>query len=817
MKDSKVKPTELKYYPKQKSQCLSKYLFNVIVGLRRFSQKSYEPSFYELSRTKYRNLFLFTGQFRYVSTATNKETVENFGGNNIDTIKSWKSFLKFLDQQIFTNYVRKENGDFPKLSIAPFSELLKQIKVLNDSYCFLVSMLLKQNYDASITLRLSSKYIPNEIERMQQLFIESPAICLMAIHDLKSSSSSMTPGIDNVAFTSLTKKKQEYVTQKTKGTRYSKSSKTYKVKKDLPKAAVIDNQLESLLKKNMLIENDKLCWLLYKKCNIKSLKKNYRGSTVRRVWVPKLRSLELRSLGIPTLRDRVLQTVIHMSLMPIAEWQADPFSFGFRPKRSAVQLISLIADQLRTIGTVQPYRGLVKQVNYESYKKHKGLRHRVRSYLITKGANKRRRQYSYTYWIFIKKVKNRKSRETFSSYPRFINIDIEKYFDKIPHSSILEFIPIVNKYRFLLKAWLYAPIYCPKMPKEKGYTKIIPRCGVSQGSIISPLICNFVLNGLENYLLKNLSHRYQFNDEEINRIRQQFGQKKVEQYAKPSDWPRVRIRVYRYAYDILILGKASQEQFLDIYKRLVLFLKDRGLNVKEKKNPVKVFSPRAKFEFLGFQFQYPDYKNSQIDRGKYTRYSFSDPYMVLRGLRNAKHRNKLLITIDPKSYKSIMFKFKSLFSRNRTGLPVKVLIKDYNEWLIGVIKYFGLTRSTRIQLMKLNHLAFLRFKKLLLKKFSSKPKLRTFLRTKYYTSDCLVKDGTNIQLKVQNFIPYGGRPLHNIAPTIKSLRANIYLDHSLYIKNDQKKTLADAQQKLSMNRCLNAKEFRSLLHAMQGG
>lgn len=293
MELSEVKPTELKYYPKQESQCLSKHPFNKVVSLGRFSQKSYEPSFYKLSRTKYRNLFLFTGQFRYFSTATNKEIVENFGGNNIDTVESWKSFLKFLDQQILTHYVRKENGDFPKLSIAPFSELLKQIKVLNDSYCFLVSMLLKQNYDAGIKTRISSKYIPNEIERMQQIFIESPAIRLLAIYDLKSFSGSITPGVDNVAFTSLTKQKQEYVTQKIKGTRYSKSSKNYKVKKDLPKAVVIDNQLEDFLKKNVIFENDKLCWLLYQKCNVKSLRKNYCGNTVRRIWVPKPGSIEL--------------------------------------------------------------------------------------------------------------------------------------------------------------------------------------------------------------------------------------------------------------------------------------------------------------------------------------------------------------------------------------------------------------------------------------------------------------------------------------------------------------------------------------------
>lgn len=132
----------------------------------------------------------------------------------------------------------KENGDLPTLSIAPFPKLLERIRVLNDSYCSLVSMLLKQNYDAGIKVRLSSKYIPSRIKKLQQLFIESPVICFLVIYDLKSFPASIIPGVDNFAFISSTKKKQE---------------------------------------------QDKLCWLLYHKCNIKSLRKNYRGSTVRRV------------------------------------------------------------------------------------------------------------------------------------------------------------------------------------------------------------------------------------------------------------------------------------------------------------------------------------------------------------------------------------------------------------------------------------------------------------------------------------------------------------------------------------------------------
>jgi hypothetical protein len=397
VESSEVKPTGLKYYLRQESQCLSKHPCKVTVSQGRSLQRSCEPSFYELSRTKYRNLFLFAGQFRYVSTVINKETVENFGGNNIDTVESWKVFLTHLNKQVLTYYVRKGTGNFSRLDIAPIPELLKQLKVLNESYCFLVSIILKQNYNAGNSIRLSSKYIPEDIEKIQQFFIESPAIRLLAIHEVKSFFDSAIPGIDNVSFASLEKEQQEYVKQNIRSIRHCKSSKKFKVKKDLSRVVIIDKQVKHFLIKKVFVENSELCWLLYKKCNIKSLKRNYRGSSIRQVWIPRLDYSDFRPLGVSIIRDRVLQTIIYMSLLPIAEWQSDTYSFGFRPKCSAIQLISIVTNQLRALGIPQSYRRLSKKVSYERYKKYKGFRYRVRSHLITKGANKRRRKHFYTY------------------------------------------------------------------------------------------------------------------------------------------------------------------------------------------------------------------------------------------------------------------------------------------------------------------------------------------------------------------------------------------------------------------------------------
>ena len=63
----------------------------------------------------------------------------------------------------------------------------------------------------------------------------------------------------------------------------------------------------------------------------------YTPQPVKRQWIPKLGSKELRPLGIPTVRDRVVQTALVDVLEPIWERDFAPHSYGFRPGRNAQQ------------------------------------------------------------------------------------------------------------------------------------------------------------------------------------------------------------------------------------------------------------------------------------------------------------------------------------------------------------------------------------------------------------------------------------------------------------------------------------------------
>lgn len=74
--------------------------------------------------------------------------------------------------------------------------------------------------------------------------------------------------------------------------------------------------------------------------------RSYRPAAVRRVWIPKPGSREKRPLGIPTVRDRVVQGALRLVIEPIFEQILMPQSYGFRPRRGAKDALRQVDDLL---------------------------------------------------------------------------------------------------------------------------------------------------------------------------------------------------------------------------------------------------------------------------------------------------------------------------------------------------------------------------------------------------------------------------------------------------------------------------------------
>lgn len=335
--------------------------------------------------------------------------------------------------------------------------------------------------------------------------------------------------------------------------------------------------------------------------------RNYKPDPILRTYIPKSNG-KLRPLGIPTLKDRCVQMLLKLVAEPYLEPLGDASSFGFRPGRSCHMAVNCLAHLLRRQRAAEEGKMRKRNASYQA------LRDKGRD----KG-NKAKR--------VVPKKKSPKAKQQYNTV-QILNADIKGCFDNISHSWLIKKTPMPSGYEDVLPKLLGADIIeratkCPHVKNhEVGQEDSVKRfgrkfrvveqnrtAGVPQGGIISPLLMNWALDGLEETVKTNAVVASTKNKSRTT------GRFVPEHSIDGKQRVPVTGWMVRYADDFVI-GSNNAEALERIHKAVAEFLLERGLELAKDKTMKMAWKIGAKLDFLSWTFHLvkPDRKDLWITR-----------------------------------------------------------------------------------------------------------------------------------------------------------------------------------------------------------
>lgn len=230
----------------------------------------------------------------------------------------------------------------------------------------------------------------------------------------------------------------------------------------------------------------------------------------------------------------------------------------------------------------------------------------------------------------------------------FLDADIEKCFDRIDHDYLLGNLDTIKMFENQIRSWLKAGILHTTV--EETIENNV--AGTPQGGVLSPLLMNIALHGMET--------------------------------AVASKFKRNEVKLIRYADDFVVFAK-TLKNVLEARVLISSFLKPIGLNLSEKKTRIghsmenkPGSSGPLGLDFLGFHFRN---KICSIHRGvKNTR-------GVPQRFRFITHPSREAVMRHKRNLKKILIDFK--------GAPLGRVIERLSSSIKGWTWYHSVTQCTR--------------------------------------------------------------------------------------------------------------------------